>query len=214
MEPAVFFDGRSSRRHIVALAFTDRLEIANPAVPDGPLLAVWPYDAIRRVDSPEGALRLACATAPPLARLELRDPAERANVLRLCRSLDGPGSAGSISLGRIVAASIAAAAAIIGTVWFGMPVLANRLAAVIPYAWEMPLGDAVDSQVRELIGSPSKAGGRRRATQNGRPSTDRRAFADPAGSDGAALAHRKRLRSAGWPHLRALGAAEDIRNAG
>ena len=35
-----------------------------------------------------------------------------------------------------------------------MPVLANRLAAVIPYAWEMPLGDAVDSQVRELIGSP------------------------------------------------------------
>jgi len=155
MEPAVFFDGRSSRRHIVALAFTDRLEIADPAEPNGPLLAVWPYDAIRRVDSPEGALRLACAMGPPLARLELRDPAERANVLWLCRSLDGPGSsAGSISVGRIVAASIAAGAAIIGMVWLGMPVLANRLAAVMPYAWEMPLGDAVDSQVRELFGSP------------------------------------------------------------
>ena len=155
MEPAVFFDGRSSRRHIVALAFTDRLEIADPTEPNGPLFAVWPYDAIRRVDSPEGALRLACATEPPLARLELRDPAERANVLRLCRPLDGPGSsAGSISVGRIVAASIAAGAAIIGMVWLGMPVLANRLAAVMPYAWEMPLGDAVDSQVRELFGSP------------------------------------------------------------
>jgi len=34
----------------VALAFADRLEIADPAVPGGPLLAVWPYDAIRRVD--------------------------------------------------------------------------------------------------------------------------------------------------------------------
>ena len=138
----------------MALAFNDPLEIADPAAPDGPLLAVWPYDAIRRVDNPEGALRLACTMAPPLARLELRDPAERANVLRLCRSLDGPGSAASISVRRIVVASLAAAAAIVAMVWFGMPLLANRLAAVMPYAWEMPLGDAVDSQVRELFGSP------------------------------------------------------------
>ena len=154
MEPAVFFDGRSSRRHIVALAFNDRLEIADPAAPDGPLLAVWPYDAIRRVDSPASTLRLACTMAAPLARLELRDPAERANVLRLCRSLDGSGSNTSISVARIVAASIAAAAAIIAMVWLGMPVLANRLADAMPYAWEMPLGDAVDSQVRELFGGP------------------------------------------------------------
>src|SRR6516164_2997816 len=59
MEPAVFFDGRSSRRRIVALAFNDRLAIADTAAPDGPPLAVWPYDAMRRVDSPTGALRLA-----------------------------------------------------------------------------------------------------------------------------------------------------------
>ena len=101
MEPAVFFDGRSSRRRIVALAFNDRLEIADPAAPDGLPLAVWPYDAMRRVDSPEGALRLACMMAPPLARLELRDPAERDNILRLCGSLDGPGSAAPISVRRL-----------------------------------------------------------------------------------------------------------------
>jgi Zn-dependent protease with chaperone function len=153
MEPAVFFDGRSSRRYIVALAFNDRLEIADPAAPDGPPLAVWPYDAMRRVDSPEGALRLACMMAPPLARLELRDPAERDNIFRLCGSLDGPGSAAPISVRRIVAASIAAATAIIAMAWFGMPVLANRLAAVMPYSWEKSLGDAVDSQVLSLFGN-------------------------------------------------------------
>ena len=153
METAVFFDGRSSRRYIVALAFNDRLEIADTAAPEGPPLAVWPYDAMRRVDSPEGALRLACRMAPPLARLELRDPAERANILRLCGSLDGPGSAAPISVGRIVGASIAAAAAIITMAWFGMPVLANRLAVVMPYSWEKLLGDAVDSQVRALFGN-------------------------------------------------------------
>src|SRR6516165_2666317 len=153
MEPAVFFDGRSSRRRIVVLAFNDRLEIADPAAPDGPPLAVWPYDAMRRVDSPEGALRLACTMAPPLARLELRDPAEQDNILRLCGSLDGPGSTAPISVRRIVAASIAAAAAIIAMAWFGMPVLASRLAAVMPYSWEKSLGEAVDSQVLSLFGN-------------------------------------------------------------
>ena len=153
METAVFFDGRSSRRRIVALAFNDRLEIADSTAPDGPPLAVWPYDAMRRVDSPEGALRLACTMAPPLARLELRDPAEQDNILRLCGSLDGPGSTAPISVRRIVAASIAAAAAIIAMAWFGMPVLANRLAAVMPYSWEKSLGEAVDSQVLSLFGN-------------------------------------------------------------
>src|SRR5262249_59646172 len=33
-------------------------------------------------------------------------------------------------------------------------VSASGMAAVMPFAWEWPLGDAVDSQVRELFGSP------------------------------------------------------------
>src|SRR5712692_8667987 len=110
MEPAVFFDGKSSRRRLVTLAFTDRLEIADSTAPDDTPLASWPYDAVRRVDGPEAALRLACTAAPPLARLELRDAAARAEVLRLCQALDGPGSAAPVSVWRIAAASLAAAA--------------------------------------------------------------------------------------------------------
>jgi predicted Zn-dependent protease len=153
MEPAVFFDGRSSRRRGVILTFADCLEIADPNASDGTSLASWPYDAVGRVDGPEDVLRLACTSAPSLARLELRDPTARANVLRLCRALDGPGSAAAVSVWRIAAASLAAAAAILAMVWFGMPVLANRLAAVIPYSWEKPLGDAVDPRVRAMLGA-------------------------------------------------------------
>jgi predicted Zn-dependent protease len=153
MEPAVFFDGRSSRRRGVTLAFADRLEITDPCGSDGTPLASWPYDAVRRVDGPEDALRLACTAAPPLARLELRDPAARANVIRLCRALDGPGSAARISAWRIAAASLAAVAAILGMIWFGMPLLADRLAAVTPASWEKPLGDAVDPRVRAIFGA-------------------------------------------------------------
>src|SRR5260370_16766543 len=71
MEPAVFFDGRSSRRRVVALGFADRLEITDPGAADGGLLASWPYDAVRRVDGPEGALRLACPSPRPPAPLHL-----------------------------------------------------------------------------------------------------------------------------------------------
>jgi predicted Zn-dependent protease len=152
MEPAVFFDGRSNRRRIVALAFTERLEIADPDAPDGPPLAAWPYEAVRRVDGPAGVVRLACVAAPPLARLELRDATAQAAIHRLCRALDGPGSAAPAPVWRIIAASIAAAAVIVGMAWLGMPLVANRLAAVMPYSWEAPLGAAVDSQVRAIFG--------------------------------------------------------------
>lgn len=153
MERATFYDGQSNRRHAVALTFTDRLEIAESDAPPGVILALWPYDKVRRADGPDGTLRLSCTTAPPLARLELRYPAERAEILRRCRALDGSGSATPLPPWRIVAASLAAAAAIVGMAWFGMPLVANRLAAILPYAWEKPLGAAVDRQVRMIFGS-------------------------------------------------------------
>ena len=153
MEGAVFFDGRSSRRRNVTLTLADCLVIADSEASSDTPLAFWPYDTVRRVDGPEDVLRLACTAAPPLARIELRDAAARANMLRLCPALDGPGGAAIVSAWRIAAASLAAAAAILGMVWFGMPVLANRLVAIIPYAWEKPLGDAVDPRVRAMFGT-------------------------------------------------------------
>src|SRR5271169_2081958 len=153
MERAVFFDGRSSRRRNVTLTFADRLVIADSEASRGTPPAFWPYDTIHRVDGPEDVLRLACTAAPPLARLELRDAAARANMLRLCPALDGPGGTAVVSVWRIAAASLAATAAILGMVWFGMPVHANRLVAITPYAWEKPLGDAVDPRVRAMFGT-------------------------------------------------------------
>ena len=152
MEPAVFFDGRSNRRRLVTLNFGERLDIVDAAIPDAAPLASWPYDGLRRMDGPENALRLACTTAPPLARLELRDLEAQANILRRCPALHGPGSMASVPAWRIAAASFAAAAAILAMIWFGMPLIADRLAAIIPLTWEQPLGDAIDPQLRSLLG--------------------------------------------------------------
>src|SRR5258708_17523856 len=68
---AIYFDGTSSRRHLVTLAFNDGLELHE----DGYTVAAWSFADIRRADSPSGALRVTCLTAPALARLEIRDAA-------------------------------------------------------------------------------------------------------------------------------------------
>ena len=62
--PSIYFDGKSSRRRLVTLAFKDRLELEE----NESTLAAWCYADIRRADSPSGTLRLTCLTAPALAR--------------------------------------------------------------------------------------------------------------------------------------------------
>ena len=80
----VYFDGTSSRRRLVTLAFKDRLEVDE----DQNTLAVWSYADIRRVDGPPGTLRLSCLTEPALARLEVRDATLAAELVPRCAQLD------------------------------------------------------------------------------------------------------------------------------
>jgi Zn-dependent protease with chaperone function len=145
---AIYFDGTSSRRHAVTLGlFSDRLEIKA----DGRTLAAWSYADIRRADSPSGTLRLTCLTAPALARLEIRDAAGAAELVSRCSRLDEdfPDRRG---IARIVGWSIAAAVSIVGVIWFGVPLAADRLTPLVPQALERRLGAVADTQVRTLFG--------------------------------------------------------------
>jgi Zn-dependent protease with chaperone function len=144
---AIYFDGRSSRRHAVTLGFYDRLEVSA----DDQTLAMWSYPDIRRADSPSGTLRLTCLTAPVLARLEIRDAAVAAELLCRCTRLDEdfPDRRG---IARIVGWSIAAAVSIVSVIWFGVPLAADRLTPLVPQALERRLGAVADGQLRTLFG--------------------------------------------------------------
>jgi Zn-dependent protease with chaperone function len=144
---AVYFDGKSSRRRLVILAFRDRLELQEP-----PEMATkWSYDDIRRVDSPSHTLRVSCLTAPALARLEIRDAAVAAELTARCPRLDEniPGRHG---VGAIIAWSLAAAVSIVAVVLLGVPLAADRLAPLVPQSLERRLGDAAEGQVKVLFG--------------------------------------------------------------
>ncbi|UGY05103.1 M48 family metallopeptidase [Bradyrhizobium quebecense] len=139
---AVFFDGASNRRRIVALELSDALEIRE----DGELLARWAFADIRRADSPAGLLRLSCLTAPALARLEIRDAQLMAALVARCERLeqDLPNRKG---VAGIVGWSLAAAVSIVLVVLFGVPLAAERLTPLVPDAFERRLGDVAEAQV-------------------------------------------------------------------
>ncbi|MGX1424215.1 Zn-dependent protease with chaperone function [Bradyrhizobium elkanii] len=142
----VFFDGLSNRRRIVALRLSDALEIRE----DGELLARWAFHDIRRADSPSGLLRLSCLTAPPLARLDIRDAGLIAALVARCDTLE-EGLPNRRGVAAIVGWSLAAAASIVLVVLFGVPLAAERLTPLVPDSFERRIGDVAEAQVKVLF---------------------------------------------------------------
>jgi Zn-dependent protease with chaperone function len=144
--PVTYLDGTSSRRRDVSLKLADRCDIL-----DGEdVIASWPYADIRRADGPAGTLRTMCVSAPLLARLEIRDPALAAEFERRCPSLDAdlPGAKG---VAVIVGWSVAALVSIVLMVLFVVPLAADRLTPLIPYAVEKRIGEVADKQVKVIF---------------------------------------------------------------
>jgi Zn-dependent protease with chaperone function len=147
MGSAVYFDGQSNRKRPVDVNLGPALEI----IEDGQVVAAWSYGDLRRADSLPGTLRLRCISAPPLARLEIHDPAMQQAVEAAVPAIGHQGSNVRQTL-RIVAYSAAALASFLGVLIYGVPLLADRLAMVVPMSFERRLGDAVDRQLKFILG--------------------------------------------------------------
>jgi Zn-dependent protease with chaperone function len=144
----VYYDGTSSVRHAVTLHFGDQLEISEGEQ----TLAVWPYGDIRRADGPAGRLRASCLSAPPLARLDIRDAAIAAELIARCAELDA-NSISSRGIRTIVGWSLAATVSIVAVILFGIPLAADRLTPLLPATIEKHLGDVADRQLKAVFGA-------------------------------------------------------------
>jgi Zn-dependent protease with chaperone function len=171
---AIYFDGRVGARRAVSL----ELEAAALVVrgSEGEILARWPYGEVTPVAAPAGLLRLARGTQRPFARIEVRDQALAAAIEARRSAVQGPARrrpGASVIVGASLAAVLTFAAAAV----FGIPVIADRLAPLVPVALERRLGDAVDAQLRALL-EPGLAGaslecGTAEAERPGRQALDR-----------------------------------------
>ena len=144
--PAIYFDGVSNRRQVVSIALVNQLVMRS----DDNYVS-WAYSDIRRVDSPVGILRVSCRSAPPLARLEIRDPPLAAELVARCAEIDQNQLNGS-AIARIVAWSVAAAASIVAVILFAIPLAADRLTPLVPRTMERHLGEAAEVQLTTVFG--------------------------------------------------------------
>jgi Zn-dependent protease with chaperone function len=112
---------------------------------------VWAYDDIRQADSPAAMLRVSCLSAPPLARLEIRDTAFAAALTARCARL-GENRMDRRAIAKIVGWSVAAVASIVLVVMFAIPLAADRLAPLVPDGFERRIGEASEVQVKALFG--------------------------------------------------------------
>jgi predicted Zn-dependent protease len=115
-------------------------------------VAAWRYENLRHSDAPSGVMRCSAAGATDLARLETRDAGLIAAIQARCPDIRDRRHPGESSTRRIVVWSLAAAASLVLTLIFLVPLAAERLTSFIPTSMEKRLGDAVDTNVRMILG--------------------------------------------------------------
>ena len=153
LSDAVYYDGLVARRRNVALRFSISLEILE----EGAVIDRWPFETIRKADSASGELRLSSTSAPELARLVIADPALAMRVTAQSPRIR-EGAAGQYSSWRIVAWSLGAAISILLVTFLGIPMLADRIAPLVPRSIEQRMGDMVDGQIAKIFDAKECSG--------------------------------------------------------
>src|SRR5689334_17719086 len=122
---AIFFDGATTARHDVVV------ELAPIALrvhdQNGSVLAVWPYDELETLSSPEGVLRLGRAGNSALARLEIRDASLAAAIDDLSRPVDRTGRIERRLRTKVIVWSLVATASLLVVALIGIPQIATEL---------------------------------------------------------------------------------------
>lgn len=146
--PALFYDGRSSR----AAAVRFRLDLARLEIRDtaGALLAEWPVGRLRRAEAGPGQVRI--GTDIDDARLEVTDPAVAGTLSSALRAIPGPDSGSWSGIAKVGGWLTAAVVSVALVIWYGVPILADQVAPLIPVSVETEIGQSVKPQIMKSLG--------------------------------------------------------------
>src|SRR4029078_10426159 len=144
-----FSDGVPRARHAVAVELLpEGLQIR---AADGTLLGEWPYDDLEAVPSPAGVLRLGRAGSPVLARLEIHDRDLADAIDSRSIPVDRSGRGERRMQTKVIVWSLIATASLVGGAVWGVPLIANQAAPLIPYSLELGLGELIEARARESL---------------------------------------------------------------
>jgi Zn-dependent protease with chaperone function len=152
----IFFDGVTTARHEVVVELAPRILQVHDV--DGSVLAQWSYDELETLSSPEDVLRLGRAGNAVPARLEIKDPQLAAAIDERSLPVDRTGRIERRLRAKVIFWSLAATASLIFVAVVAMPLIATRLAPLIPYTIERRLGAAIDAQTRVSLNEGNRTG--------------------------------------------------------
>jgi predicted Zn-dependent protease len=140
----MYLDGRTAeRRRVTVRLLSDRLELLTEA---GDTLT-WPYTEIRRTQGRFAGEQARFERGAPIAEaLLIDDPALLAALYRQAPRLGAAAYDPSRRTSRILwtaAAAVAAIAATVGLLNYGVPALAGAVTPHVPVSWDVQLGNAV-----------------------------------------------------------------------
>ena len=144
---AIFFDGVTSVRRTVTVELG--LTAMKIRAPDGEALAAWRYGELATYSAPHGMLRVGLATSP--ARLEIRDRDLTAAFTARAGRIRQPGAIDPRTRRKVVGWSLAAVASAVMVAMFGVPLMVERIAPLVPLGVEQQLGASVDSKYRASL---------------------------------------------------------------
>jgi Zn-dependent protease with chaperone function len=146
---AHYLDGAGARRQPVTIEVRPE---GIAILSEGREVAFWRRTDIHSADASKDVMRIGAEGAPELARLEIRDSALREAITAQYPGLPGRRRGGQASARQIVFWSLGTAVSLVLTVVFIVPLLADRLAPLVPFPVEVRLGEAVGNQVRAIFG--------------------------------------------------------------
>ena len=144
--PAVYFDGITSARHLVAVTCTPSgLDIRDVA---GSAIADWPYHRLAHLNAPAHVVRIGLRDSEKLERLEISD-IDLADAIDLaCPDIDRTDARDRTERRNALFWSLGAIVSLLLVALYGFPRIADQVARRLPPQIEQNLGRAGDLQFR------------------------------------------------------------------
>ena len=151
---ARYYDGKSAAVRLVHLHYLaeyDTGALLLNAAEDGHVIMRWPAEGLHAVPGRRDQLRLA-SSAQPGARVVVEGADTIARIRATLPVLQNKQRQESGRQIRLAVTATLALAAVIAAYLYGVPLLAGRIVALVPPAWEQRLGATVASQMETSLG--------------------------------------------------------------
>ena len=151
---ARFHDGLTAKVHVVVLDYEKRGDSGTLIIRDATgldELARWPAGDLYTIHAPRNVLRLGALGQPTGARVVVEGRQDIARIMATLPVLQQKARLETRRQVRIAITATMALASVITAYLYGVPVLANRIAGIVPPAWEQSLGNTVAQQMEASL---------------------------------------------------------------